>query len=184
MRIIPTLLPNYNFKTMKAINIFIILFLLIPGATTAQGKHKHKEMMQERKIEFIKKELQLTKTEEEKLIPLLNEFDKKEDALRKRHKALFLKFEQNHLNMSEDEVKTLNAEMAEIFEQEAKLKNEYHEKYKAILPPVKLFLLYKAHHDFKRMIIKEYRNRGRHGCFSPEKTPNEEPAGKSSGMNG
>jgi hypothetical protein len=169
---------------MKASKIIIVLFMLIPGIITAQGKHKHKEMMQERKIEFIKKELQLTKTEEEKIIPLLNEFEKKEEALHRKYKALFYKFEQNHLNLSESEIQSMNKKMAEIFEQEASLKTEYHEKYQAILPPVKVFLLYKARHDFKRMLIKEYRNRGRHGCFSPEDSPNRNPANKASGLSG
>lgn len=137
----------------------------------AQGNHKkHKKMIQERKNVFIKEELQLTKNEEEKLIPLLNEFEEKEDALRHRHKKLIYNFEKNSLNLSENEIKAMNREIAEIFEKKAALKKEYHEKYKKILPPVKVFLLYKAHHDFKRKLIKEFRGRGRHGCFTPNKS--------------
>jgi len=40
----------------------------------------------------------------------------------------------------------------------AQLGNEYHQKFKKVLPPVKLILLYKADHDFKKQLLKKMKD--------------------------
>lgn len=148
--------------------LIIILFARIPSVSGQPGNHKlHKKQMQERKIQYIKETLQLTKSEEAALIPLLNQMDDEMEALHKKNRDLMHRFEENHLNLSDEEIRAMNDEMVKIFETEAQIKTNYHKKISKILPPVKVFLLYKAKGDFKRMLIREFKGHGRHGCVSP-----------------
>jgi Spy/CpxP family protein refolding chaperone len=146
------------------VTALLFAFQMNLWAQPGDGHRRHKEMMQERKKEYIKEKLQLTEAEESKLMPLIDAEEAEMDALHEKGRALMQRFEEDNLNLSESEIERMNAEFAELFDEEARIKKKYHEKYSEILPPVKVFLLYKSNKDFKRMLIREFKGRGRHGC--------------------
>ena len=46
------------------------------------------------------------------------------------------------------------------------LTKEYHSKFKEILPPVKVLILYRSEHEFKRHLLKKMKRHGRKGKVS------------------
>ncbi|MEA2041190.1 MAG: hypothetical protein U9N85_01380 [Bacteroidota bacterium] len=147
---------------MKHITYYILaLFFLLPVLVHAQPHKHHRDEITKRKKEFIKQELQLTETEEKALMPLYDALEKKKTALHKEHRRLIKSFDKNSLNLSDKEVESMNNKIVSIHRRQANLHEEYNKKFSAVLPPVKVFLLYKTEHDFKRILIREYRHRGK-----------------------
>ena len=148
----------------KLIYILILIFAFQTNlqAQKRQGK-QHSEMMKKRKKEFIKQNLQLTEKEEKALMPVYEAFEEAMHSLHRERMMLIKSFDKNSLNISDAEIKKMNEKIISLHQQEAGLHKEYHHKFESILPPVKVFLLYKTEHDFKRILIKEFKHRGGQG---------------------
>lgn len=116
--------------------------------------------IQKMQIEFLKERLQLTNEESEKFIPLYQEFDEKREALHDKRRQMMHQFKQNSLNMSNKELTAMADEIIAQEQKSALLSAEYHEKFKAVLPPVKVIILYKSEHEFKKHLINKMRHRG------------------------
>ena len=138
---------------------FLIIFLL-SGQTLIKAQHgKNREEIQKRKIEFIKKKLQLTAEEEKAFLPIVNEFEKKRgDIIKKKH-IVFRDFNKNSLNLSEKDLSNMTNNLMSLNLEEAKLCSEYNTKFKEVLPPMKVMLLYISEHEFKKNLIRKMKNK-------------------------
>lgn len=147
---------------MKRLTYTILTIIFFAGSTFAQGgKHFEKrEEIKKKQIEFIVKELQLTEKEKKGFIPLLTEFNDKREALHMKKRKNMRNFHQNSLNMSDEDLTKLGDLLVDIDIQIAQLGKTYYEKYKTVLPPMKIILLRKAEIEFKRQLIKKV---GHHG---------------------
>ena len=137
---------------------FLIIFF-IAGQTFAQSgpgmnTQKRKEI-KEMQLKFIVNKLQLTDKEKTEFVPLYRKMsDEREDLFMQKHKAM-RNFKQNSLNMSDAELLALVDKFVDIDIQLAQLNKQYNEKFKKVLPPIKIILLHQAEMEFKKELIKK-----------------------------
>jgi hypothetical protein len=70
-----------------------------------------------------------------------------------RHE-IFRKFNQNSLNLSQEEIQKMTSDLVGYSMQEAKIMEEYDAKFKTVLSPMKVMMLYISEHEFKKNLIK------------------------------
>lgn len=151
-------------KTAKLIFPFALL-LLINSIVLAQPPMKgdidpqKREHIENMKIAFITKKVNLTSTEAQAFWPVYNEFHNKLDELRKSKRQIFREGKEDVGNMTDDEVEALMQQHFDFRLKELELQKEYHAKFKSVLPVKKVAALYGAEEEFKRELIKKIRDR-------------------------
>ncbi len=137
----------------------LLIFFVLSGQIFAQPGHgmnsqKRKEI-KEMQLNFIINKLQLTEKEKKEFVPVYKMFcNEREKLFQAKHKNM-RNFKQNSLNMSDEELLTLSDKFVNIDLQLAELSKQYNEKFKKVLPPIKIILLYQAENEFKRNLIKK-----------------------------
>jgi hypothetical protein len=123
-----------------------------------EGKAK-KEKIQEMKIAYITKELDLSATEAEKFWPVYNEMGKKVKESRKAKRELIKDLNTNLETLSEAEVKTKVDAIQQKESDELKLKKEYGDKIGGIIGYKKAVKLVSLERKFKEELLKELKKR-------------------------
>ena len=180
---------------MKAIakkTILMTLILSFAGlmpllAQTGEDKEDAKrdrsemyERMKSAKIAFITERLKLTPQEAEKFWPLYNEYEKKRNEITE---DLFKRFDMRQEKPEPPKDDEADKIIKQRFDEEKALldlKKEYYEKYKDVLNPARIFILYDAENDFRRHILEKMDHaRGerdtRHGSDSRPEPRMERP---------
>jgi len=132
-----------------------------------QTKLNHKQHMQQgdqhkniesQRIAYITKELDLTPDEAKVFWPVYNEYEAKRHELRKsfNNSDDFHRMDIDKLTEKEA-TQILDNQIIEA-QNYLDLRKEYHAKFKAILPAVKVLKLYDAERDFQKMLIDKMRN--------------------------
>ncbi len=160
---------NTTLKKITHPCLFLMLALLIQtgSAFAQQGRHhggqqgsqpgERREKMEAQKIAFITKQLELTPDEAKVFWPVYNEYDAKRLELRKSFK--------NKEDFDKDDIEKLSEKDAalmldnQIIEAQKllDLRKEYHAKFKAVLPAVKVLKLYNSEREFQKMLIEKIR---------------------------
>jgi len=135
--------------------LFTLLFIAVSFTAFSQ-KDEHKEKIEALKIAFITEQLNLSKTEAQKLWPIYNAYEAKDDKL---HRTAREKRDQINEGMSESEAKVLLEDMITFEEQRYKLKKEYLQNLMTVLPAKKIMLLKKAENDFRKKMFEEFKKR-------------------------
>ena len=158
-----------NYKTTpmkKAKLIFPFLLLMLFNFTAlAQPPMKgdidpqKREQIENMKIAFITKKVNLTSAEAQAFWPVYNEFHNKLDELRKSKRQIFREGKEDVSNMTDAEVEALMQQHFDFRMKELELQKEYHGKFKSVLPVKKVAALYSAEEEFKRELIKKIRDR-------------------------
>ena len=150
-------------------NIFITIYPIVATfyLTNAQGPHHHGnyEQLKAQKVAFITERLDLTPNEAQLFWPLYNELEKKIDALKDDRRSLkqVCGKELESSTMSDKEIEVIADNFVKGQLQEAKLLEEYHLKFKKILPPRKILLLYHTENEFKRHLLHQIKGGGGKG---------------------
>lgn len=145
---------------MKNITYLLIIFIFSSLLIKAQpGSGKHRKEMEKEKLEFIKKQLQLTDKEEESFLPVYKEFSSERENFHLERRKIMRKYKKNSLNLSDDEMLQMADKLVEIDKEESNLNQKYHQKFKTILPSRKVFLLYKAEHEFRVHMLRKLRHK-------------------------
>ena len=97
----------------------------------------------------------LTLDESKRFWPLYNEYSKKKDAISEKRREInnLLRYA-NLYNISEKEAETLAKQHIDLLVQETNLQQEYYRKYKIVLKPSKVVLIYKAEDAFKILMLQ------------------------------
>jgi len=147
---------------MKTLTYTLLLTIFISvNAFSQGGKHmqKRNEIMK-KQIEFVISELQLTEKEKKEFVPIFKDFNlKKEEFYSEKRKRMF-SFHKNSLNYSDADLTDLADFLVNTDLKLAELGKIYNEKFKKVLPPMKVILLHKAEHEFKRKLIKKMKHKG------------------------
>lgn len=143
-------------KTMKTFYTFILLFFSL--ALLAQKGHecKHKEQIKAQKVAFLTQKLDLSVNEAQQFWPLYNEYEKKREELLNQEKDILKKMD-NPETLSDKELTELADNYITIEQNQAKLAFDYHNKFKKVLPPKKLLILYNSEKLFKRELLRQLR---------------------------
>lgn len=143
------------------IQILVLIIFFGTKISAQQGKHfqKRNEIMK-KQIDFIITELQLTEKEKKEFIPLLNEYSQKKEEIFMKKRQKMQKFHKNSLNMTNKELTDLADFLVNNELELALLGKDYNEKYKKVLPPIKIVLLHKAEQQFKKMLFRKMKHKG------------------------
>jgi hypothetical protein len=143
---------------MKKALILIILF--VGTALFAQGKH---EKIKALKVAHITEQLDLTAKEAQGFWPIYNASEEKMHALRKLEKTEIIgKIKQDFETLTDTEATLLLEKSLEIKEKELQTFRTLVNDLKGIIPTKKIILLRKAEEDFKRQLLKHFRNKRGH----------------------
>jgi len=144
---------------MKHIISSTLIIFFFTGHTFAQpgpgmNAQKRKEI-KEMQLKFVINKLQLTEKEKKEFVPIYKNFmTEREKLYTEKHKNMH-NFKQNNLNMSPEDLLTLIDKFSDIDLRLAQLNKQYNEKFKKVLPPIKIILLYQSENEFKRELIKK-----------------------------
>lgn len=134
----------------------IIIALLLLNISIVFAQH---EKIKALKTAHITTELNLSSSEAEKFWPVFNASQKKNHELRKQLRSIHEKLDHTFNTISEKEaLSILNTTMdldRKIYDE----KNALTQKLKSILSAKKIIQLQKAEDQFKRKLIKKFKNR-------------------------
>ena len=121
------------------------------------------------KSAFITARLELTPEEAQQFWPVYNEFDDKQDVIRKEMRELF-RGQDGDAELNETEAAQVLDKGLQLRQREIDLERSYLEKFKKAIGARKTMLLRKAEHDFNREVLRKFRDRmdeRRHGDGPP-----------------
>jgi hypothetical protein len=149
-------LRNYNTDKMKNTILILIILTLFSYQSFSQGgrHHQNRELIKQKKYEFVKNKLQLTEKEKKEFMPLYKSFDNEREKIHDERRAAMKNFKENHLNMSDEDLIKLIDTFADLEIRSAQLGKTYSDKFKKVLPPMKIILLFQAENDFKRHLLR------------------------------
>jgi len=151
-------MKSYNITAMKKKAIcFAILMILSTSWILAQNPNQ--ERLNAYKIAFFTKRLNLTSQEAEKFWPVYNEFQEKKSRIQQERNQLNRNFNQNISAMSEKEMTEGSDHYISLEVKESELSQEFHKKFKEILPPIKVIRLYQAENQYKVQLLNELQDR-------------------------
>jgi len=110
------------------------------------------EKMEAQKIAFLTKELELTPDEAKVFWPVYNEYDAKRMEMRKSFRNDKMDKDEFAKLTEKEAVQLLDNQIIEA-QKLLDLRKEYHAKFKAVLPAVKVLKLYDTEREFQKMLI-------------------------------
>ncbi len=133
----------------------LVAFLLLAAIATQAQTGKVQDRIEAYKIAFFTDRLQLTPEESKRFWPLFNQFENEREALRNRFDPEGKRIEL----MSDSEVEDFLSKHLEMEEQMVKLRREYVQRFKEVLPVRKVALLQRIDTEFKRALLEELKIR-------------------------
>jgi hypothetical protein len=144
-------------KTKALFSVLFVLFAFTANLNAQNSdKHtEHREKLKKEKMQFIETKLQLTETEKKNFMTVYEEYDKKREDLHRQRHMLFKNYKNNGLNMADAEILTIADKIVGIDASLSDLQTIYLEKFKKILPPVKILLLFQTENEFKKELLRK-----------------------------
>jgi hypothetical protein len=145
--------------------LFLVFFfsLISFNGFTQQEKSERsiREQIETEKIAFFTEKIGLTLREAERFWPVYNEYWNKKNAIINERKQKMNAYFDNPESFSQEEIRELADSYVNYRLQKAKLLEEYHEKFKEILPVEKVMKVYLADYDFKTYLLKKLKSKGK-----------------------
>lgn len=139
-------------------NVLFILFICTGFCSIQAQEHNkdgHREKIKELKTAFLTQELSLNKKGAQEFWPIYNEYEAKQNELRKReHRDL-----PNLECITEDDANKMLEEYVEIEQKDYLLKKQLFKDLKEIMSAQEIIKLHKLEDEFHKKLIKEYRAR-------------------------
>jgi len=145
---------------MKHIIFTIGLFLIIGTTYAQEGMHMgphSKQMIEQEKIPFFTRKLDLTPNEAKAFWPLYDEYEKKKHDILKKQKEIGRTVMKKDSSLTEKEAKELNIAYMKLESDEFELKKEYNQKFSKILPIEKVNKFFFAEYQFRIYLLKKLR---------------------------
>lgn len=139
--------------------LLIILVLLF--TTMSYGQRGNREKIKSLKVAFITEKLELTSTEAQQFWPVYNKFEEKREALRQTERKEIRNKMQDASELSETEATTVLGKLIRFKVEAEKLDQAFLSEIQKVLSAKKTLILMRSEEEFKRQLIKQYRqNRG------------------------
>lgn len=150
-------------KLFRKIFLFVSFCLLSASlfAQTDQTKSEKEEELRFQKIAFFTDKIGLTADEAQVFWPIYNEYWAKKNKIISARKKKMTYFSENIDKLSNDEMIKYADQYINYEMQLAKLLDEYHHKFKEILPIEKVMKIYLADYEFKTYLLKKIRESGK-----------------------
>ncbi len=150
---------------------YLLVLLMVCFLSPAFSQSERRELLAAQKVAFFTRQMDLSPEEAKLFWPVYDEFTKKREALVASKNEITNRVADNFSNMTEEELEKAGDELININMEEAKLKAEYHEKFKDVLSPSKVVRLYHAENGFKSYLLNQLRSRQELGIEAKEKLP-------------
>lgn len=145
---------NYKFKAMKRIVIFLMIMLIFPVIkSTAQITNLEK--LNNYKIGFFTKKLNLTSEEAEKFWPVYNDYQGQRNLIQLEKMKMNRNFNQNESSLSDSQLNEMGDKIVDCIVRESTLAVAFHKKIKEVLSPVKVIMYYHAENQYKAQLLNE-----------------------------
>ncbi len=159
---------NYKNNTMQHIKFIITLVILVVFTfnVDAQEEQTKKDKEQELKLQriaFFTSKIGLTSEEAQVFWPIYNSYWETKDRIIAERKDKMTYFADNNKLMSNEEMIKYADQYIQYEMRLAELINEYHIKFKEILPIEKVMKIYLADYEFKTYLLKKIRKAGKNG---------------------
>ncbi len=145
---------------MRYLTPLFVLFIALgfSNQSLAQpGDASRREKIEQLKIAYITKELDLT-TEEAKLFwPAYNEMDDALKAEKKKRRQLANELKSDYENLSEEDAKSKAHKIMDSEKKEAELRKEHFDKIAAIVGYKKTIKLLTVEQEFKKELLRKVR---------------------------
>jgi hypothetical protein len=148
---------NYKFEAMKKIIIFLLIILTIP-VTKSSAQNSNLEKLNDYKIGFFTKKMNLTSAEAEKFWPVYNDYQSQRNQIQLEKLRLNRNFNQNESTLNEKQLEEMGDKYIDCLVQESTLAVAFHKKLKEVLPPVKVIRYYQAENQYKIQLLNELQN--------------------------
>ncbi len=139
--------------------IALLICLSVTGLFYGQNK-PNKDKIKALKVAFITEHLELTSKEAEAFWPIYNQYEKERDVLREREHNEIRGRMREMESFSEKDAEVLLKTYLALEEEEEELDREFLLKLDKVITAKKTLLLLRSEEDFKRQLIRQYRNRG------------------------
>lgn len=137
--------------------IATLLSVITFSANAQQNRRMNMEEFENKKIEYITKEAELTKEEANKFFPVYNELSKKKFELHRQHRLKMEKMKSSKDNISDEEYRKLLENDVDVKLKEAELDKEYSSKLDDVIAPEKLYKVQQAERKFMQDAIRKFR---------------------------
>tara|TARA_R110000868_G_scaffold121034_3_gene321118 strand:+ start:4293 stop:4742 length:450 start_codon:yes stop_codon:yes gene_type:complete len=144
-------------------NLKKILFVAFLLATTLfYGQRKPDwDKIKTLKIAFITERLNLNSTEAQAFWPIYNDYEaKKQQQREKGHSEIYAKMKDSE-NLTENQASKLLEKFILFEKEENELEEAFIKKVTKVISPKKTLLLLRSEEDFKRQLIKQYRDKNK-----------------------
>jgi hypothetical protein len=149
-------MKNYNNKDMKKILLFLSIVFLVP-ALKSEGQ-TNLEKLNNYKIGFFTKKLDLSSEEAVKFWPVYNEYQTQRNSLQMEKLKINRNFNQNESSLSDKQLTEMGDKYVDLLAQESNLAVDFHKKLKEVLPPAKVIRYYQAENQYKAQLLNELQN--------------------------
>lgn len=145
-----------NFKPVimkKAVIVLLLISALPVIGITAQNSNL--ERLNNFKIAFFTKKLNLTSQEAEKFWPVYNEYQGQRNTIQLEKFKILRNFNQNESELTNEQLSGMGDKLVSYIAGESSLAIAFHKKLKEVLPPAKVIRYYQAENQYKIQLLKE-----------------------------
>lgn len=147
-------MKNYKFEVMKKIIIVLLIISGFPGIRLA-AQNPNLEKLNNYKIGFFTRRLNLTTGEAEKFWPVYNEYQIQRNQIQLEKMKLNRLFNQNGSTLNDNQLSEMGDKYVDCLVQESALAVTFHKKLKEVLPPSKVIMYYQAENQYKAQLLNE-----------------------------
>ncbi len=143
-----------------------MLIVLLLAVTLSFGQNRpDKDKIKSLKVAFITERLDLSTKEAQAFWPIYNEYEEKREALRQKERSQIRNKIKESENLSEKEADQLLKQYLSFEEEEEELDKAFIENITKVISAKKTLLLLRSEEEFKRQLIKQYRQKRGGGGF-------------------
>lgn len=151
---------------MKKFMIFFVI-LIIPATVISTAQNTNLEKLNNYKIGFFTKKLNLTSAEAEKFWPVYDDYQSQKNLIQMDKLKLNRNFNQNENMLSEAQLEEIGDKFVDCLVRESNLAVAFHKKLKEVLPPAKVIRYYQAETQYKVQLLNELQNVRQQGRLRP-----------------
>jgi hypothetical protein len=138
---------------------FFLVALMVISTACIFAQNPGNERLDSYKIAFFTQRLKLTPSEAEKFWPIYNGYQERKAKIQQERMQLHKKFNQEALNLSDQEMTVMGDKLIELEVLEAELSMTFHQHLKTVLPPAKVLRFYQAENQYRLVLLKELQDR-------------------------
>lgn len=139
---------------MRTFILYSILVLVSVNALSQQDKEERLRKLQDQKVEYFTKRLELTREQSKKFWPVYDDYQNRKNLIAQERKNTIRYFTENSENMSEEETAELLVKYINYQKKETKLLEDYSDKFRKFLPEKKVMQVFILEVEFRQWLLK------------------------------